>query len=146
MASRSGHLAATTRIIRAMPATDKKQALVWNRWITYLGTVNRAEDPFLDSLDASPPSNASSPLSSAVSPKPFEQANFNPEAIKAWLQEQSRTTSDRWFKPSGLISRETPRATRTVNYPAFYQSSTPVSKARIPPLNENALLASASSE
>jgi hypothetical protein len=37
-----------------MPATDKKQALVWNRWITYLGTVNRADDPFLDSLDASP--------------------------------------------------------------------------------------------
>ncbi len=37
-----------------MPTTDKKQALVWNRWITYLGTVNRADDPFLDSLDASP--------------------------------------------------------------------------------------------
>jgi hypothetical protein len=48
------HLATTTRIIRAIPVTDKKQALVWNRWITYLGTVNRADDPFLDSLDASP--------------------------------------------------------------------------------------------
>jgi hypothetical protein len=46
------HLAAATRIIRAMPSTDKKQTLVWNRWITYLGTVRRADDPFLDSLNA----------------------------------------------------------------------------------------------
>ena len=45
------HLAATTRIIRAMPSTDKKQTRVWSRWITYLGTVGRADDPFLESLD-----------------------------------------------------------------------------------------------
>ena len=36
-----------------MPSTDKKQALVWNRWITYLGIVNRADDPYLESLDGS---------------------------------------------------------------------------------------------
>jgi hypothetical protein len=36
-----------------MPATDAKQTKVWNRWITYLGTANRAHDPFLESLDAS---------------------------------------------------------------------------------------------
>jgi hypothetical protein len=47
------HLAATTRIIRTMPATDQKQTRVWNHWITYLGTVNRADDPFLESLDSS---------------------------------------------------------------------------------------------
>jgi hypothetical protein len=47
------HLAATTRIIRTMPATDQKQTRVWNRWITYLGTVNHADDPFLESLDSS---------------------------------------------------------------------------------------------
>ena len=35
-----------------MPSTDKKQTLVWNRWITYLGTVNRADDPYLEALDA----------------------------------------------------------------------------------------------
>jgi hypothetical protein len=36
-----------------MPSSDKKQARVWNRWITYLGTANRADDPYLESLDSS---------------------------------------------------------------------------------------------
>jgi hypothetical protein len=36
-----------------MPSADKKQTRVWNRWIAYLGTVNRASDPYLESLDSS---------------------------------------------------------------------------------------------
>jgi hypothetical protein len=44
-------LAAATRLARAMPSTDAKQARVWGRWLTFLGTINRAHDPFLHSLD-----------------------------------------------------------------------------------------------
>ena len=76
-------------------------------------------------------SSDSSLPSSALSPKPFEQANFKPEVVKAWLQGRSKTTLDRWFKSSGHISGETPLATSTVNYPLFYQGNMPVSKVKI---------------
>jgi hypothetical protein len=138
-------------ILRLLPASSEPcpQPTRSKLWSGIAGSHTSAPSTAPTTLSSilstlAPASNASSPLSSAVSPKPFEQANFNPEAVKAWLQEQSRTTSDRWFKPSGLISGEIPRATPMVDYPAFYQGSTPASKARIPLLNENALLASAS--
>jgi hypothetical protein len=82
------------------------------------------------------PTNASSPSSSAASPKPFEQANFKPEVVKAWLQGRSKITSDRWFKPSGIISDQTPLATPTVDYPRFYKGNMPVSRAKTLPPNE----------
>jgi hypothetical protein len=36
-----------------MTSANKKQARVWNRWITYLRNVNRATDPHLESLNSS---------------------------------------------------------------------------------------------
>jgi hypothetical protein len=81
-------------------------------------------------------SSASSPLSSAASPKPFEQANFKPAAVKAWLQARSKVTLDRWYKPSGLIAGKTPQATPTADYPHFYLGNMPVSRAPTHPQSE----------
>jgi hypothetical protein len=72
------------------------------------------------------PFGTSNPLSSEVSPKPCARANFKHEVVKAWLQAQSKVTSDRWYKPSGLLSGQIPRSTPITNYPVFYHGSTPV--------------------
>jgi hypothetical protein len=103
-------------------------------------TLGPSEEPtILSSIPSMPPKTLknSSPSSSAPLPKPFEQANFKPKVVKAWLQEQSKTTSDRWFKPSGLISGRTPRATAMVDYPRFYQGNMPVSKVKTRRQNES---------
>jgi hypothetical protein len=76
------------------------------------------------------PNNASSLSSPAASPRPFEQANFRPPVVKAWLQAQSRITSDCWCKPSGQVVGLTPLATRAVDYPRFCQGDMPVSSAK----------------
>jgi hypothetical protein len=88
------------------------------------------------SSPSTPPT--SSPASNlsllAVSPRPFEQANFKHEIVKKWLQERSKVTSDRWYKPSGQVDGQTPLATPMVNYPAFYHGSMPVLQAStLPP-------------
>lgn len=77
-------------------------------------------------------SSASNPPSSADSPKPFEQANFKHTAVKAWLQQRSKVTLDRWYKPSGMLEGKTPRSTPTANFPLFYLGNMPASRISTP--------------
>jgi hypothetical protein len=90
-------------------------------------------------------SSASSPSSSAALPRPFEQANFKHTVVKEWLQARSKVTSDRWYKPSGLIAGKTQPATPTADYPPFYLGNTPASRAPTLPPNARKPSACASS-
>jgi hypothetical protein len=47
------HLAELARSSRCQPQTDAKRSRVWTRWIAYLASIGREDDPFLLRLDTS---------------------------------------------------------------------------------------------
>jgi hypothetical protein len=111
-----------------------------------LSSAPSTDPTILSSSPSTPnPFGTSNLSSSAGSPKPCERANFKPEVVKAWLQAQSKVTSDRWYKPSGLLSGQTPPSTPTVNYPHFYHGSMPVTPVSTHPRSAKKPSASRSS-
>jgi hypothetical protein len=45
------HLAQLARTERNLPQTDKERTRVWSRWLAYLASIQRSDDPFLKRLD-----------------------------------------------------------------------------------------------
>jgi hypothetical protein len=118
-------LAAATRLSRCPPRPAQSK-LVSGADGSPILVSSTIPETFSSSPSTLNPFGTSNPSSSAVLPKPCARANFKPEVVKAWLQAQSKVTSDHWYKPSELLSRQIPRSTLITNYHAFYHDSTPV--------------------
>jgi hypothetical protein len=126
------HLAATTRIIQTMPATDQKQARVWNRWITYLGTVNRAGDPFLEALDSSEAKQRLKPVNVSGFAQALRTGQLQTSGRKSVVASTVKDNIGLLVQAFRASRRPEPTRDPDGRLSSFYQGNMPVSRVKTP--------------